>query len=126
MLTIPQYAAQALEAGGFALVDPENADFHVADLNTKLDFMMAAKAAAWLNEVPAETANQAIYVYVDQTEGYRPGGGRESLFLACGNLDDTYLDRLALGFPDIVAAYRLFNRVYGGVELLRRRANGSL
>lgn len=57
------------------------------------------------------------------SEGYPGGGFFSALFAAMSRADDLNLMRLAKGFPEHVAAYRLATRDPDGVNLLREVAN---
>lgn len=52
--------------------------------------------------------------------GYSGGGFVTALLHACSCADDTHLAKLALGYPGLVAAYRLYSREAGGLEWLQQ------
>lgn len=62
--------------------------------------------------------------YYDHTAGYRPGSFTEKLLSAIGNADRTNRVRLALGFPEYVAAMTLCMDVPGGTDRIKEIARG--
>lgn len=123
--TIEAYYAPQTTPDGLVLVDAENEDRKPIPLSPKLDVFGAGVAANLLNLVDDTTANHALFIFSGD-DGYAPGAGTTGLMRACTSLDDDHLTRLSLGFPEIVAAYKLYGRVYGGLDLLRQRARGEI
>ncbi len=60
--------------------------------------------------------------YFHSSEWYPGGGFFVKLMSACAHADNHNLDRLAKGFPDHVAAYRMAAQTPDGLAILRELA----
>lgn len=67
--------------------------------------------------VTREVASHVLHHY--GAGGYPPGHFTHLLVMAAASADPTNLQRLALGFPEYVAAVRLARDVDGGIDVLR-------
>lgn len=68
--------------------------------------------------ISVKVANYALY-YFDNANGFSGGYFSDSFYALCAHADNANLDRLALGFPAEVAAFRLGRETVGGLEMLR-------
>lgn len=72
------------------------------------------------NAEPAITPQIANHVlhFFKSNEGFSGGYVSDKFFELCAYADNGYVDRLALGFPEEIAAFRLAKQS-GGIEMLR-------
>lgn len=89
----------------------------VVDLDDRCSWNECARAALWLSEAGEEGA-RAVLGWAHCEGGRAPGGFTTKLLDACANADEEHLDLLALGFPHLVAAYRIYGRIPGSPKLL--------
>jgi len=122
MNSIPLYRLKVLDDQSLSLVDEGKGV--AVHLDGRVDAEMGRKAALWLNLISTKTANQALHKFAREG-GYPPGSGLDRIFDACIFLDEANLARLELGFPEIVAANKLWKHVPGGTALLAGRAEGG-
>lgn len=79
-----------------------------------------------MNHVPAIDANTAAHVLFHYGHGgYQAGGCIESLITTIDRADDTHRDKLALGFPEYVAAVTAIKYDPDGVKHLQRIVYGK-
>ncbi|MFI2349751.1 hypothetical protein ACH492_22390 [Streptomyces sp. NPDC019443] len=73
--------------------------------------------------IPAETANHVLFHF--GYGGYQAGSCIESLITTIDRADEDNRDKLALGFPEYVAAVVAIKYDPNGVANLQRIAGGS-
>ncbi len=93
-------------------------------LSPKVDWVKAAQAAHWLSALTPHAARDLLgWAHADG--GWMTGGFTTKLLDTCANADEEHLDRLALGYPAEVAAYRIWTRINGSPELLKAYAESE-
>lgn len=70
-----------------------------------------------MTAITPETAANVLYFF--RQGGYPAGSFTEKLMSAIGNADMGNLERLALGFPELVHAMRLAMQVEDGIARLK-------
>lgn len=83
------------------------------------------RAIGLVDQLTPRAANHALHRYVDTTWGFPPGGAMGKLLDLLPVLDESNRAKMALGFPEYVAAYELFSSVEGGIKALRNAAKGG-
>lgn len=73
--------------------------------------------------ITQETAANVLYFYGQG--GYEGGSFTTKLMSAIGNADMHNLDRLAAGFPELVAAMRIAMHDSDGINILKRILNSE-
>lgn len=76
-----------------------------------------------MTPITAETAANVLYYF--GRGGYEAGGFTTKLMSAIGHADTDNLDRLALGFPELVAAMTLAMQSEGGLDRLEELAGAT-
>lgn len=75
--------------------------------------------------IPAETARHVLWHYGCAGGGWQPGSCIESLITTIDRADEDNRDKLALGFPDYVAAVVAAKYDPNGIANLQRLAAGE-
>lgn len=84
-----------------------------------------ALAPLWLSQTNPEAVAWVLHQLSHTSAGYPPGDVAEHIIAAATQADDETRDKIAAGFPEIVAAVNIYQRVYGSPEMLAAYLRGK-